>query len=95
MNDHASGCLITNMNMNAKATQEDSHSASDQSDSLTEEEVAYPQRNINQLYCPAITYHCASGTLPRYGSHTAGQGEMTQCVPCAYKICNLEIALDS
>ena len=51
----------------------------------TTETSAYPKRNLDQLYCPAITYLCAIG---------AHQGQSKPCVPCAYKMCNFDIALD-
>ncbi|KAL7538444.1 hypothetical protein ACHAXR_008552 [Thalassiosira sp. AJA248-18] len=56
----------------------------------------YPRRNFDHLHCPAITFLCAIGApLPRRHA-LAGQGqEAKPCIPCAYKICNFDIARDS
>lgn len=47
-------------------------------------ERGYPVRDLDKLYCPAITYLCATGA----------RGD-PPCVPCAYKIGTFDIALDS
>ncbi|KAL9179438.1 hypothetical protein ACHAXT_008728 [Thalassiosira profunda] len=46
----------------------------------------HPLRDLDRLYCPAVTYLCSIGALP------GGEGP---CVPCAFKIGNFDIALDS
>ena len=47
----------------------------------------YPKRNLHKLYCPSITYQCAIGV--------SNSSTSKPCVPCAYKICNFDIALDT
>ena len=57
---------------------------------------SYPKRNLEKLYCPAITYLCAIGALPSSnscssGGHHVASSKSKPCVPCAYKICNFDI----
>ena len=52
----------------------------------------YPRRNLDRLYCPSITYQCAIGSLGT--SLQDGKSNSKPCVPCAYKICNFDIARD-
>ena len=47
----------------------------------------YPKRNLHKLFCQSITYRCAVGALSSSTSKP--------CIPCAYKICNFDIALDT
>lgn len=80
------------------STQEKSHtSISDLKDSATDE-MSYPRRNLNDLHCPVVTFRCAKGALSRisfgYVPPSAGQGAPVPCVPCAYKVCNFDTALD-
>ena len=70
----------------------DDASASD--DGVKSTSCAYPTRNLDRLYCPAIAYLCAIGALPS-SSNDYQHGQGRPCVPCAYKICNFDIALDS
>mmetsp|Transcript_7995 Transcript_7995/g.17352 ORF Transcript_7995/g.17352 Transcript_7995/m.17352 type:complete len:459 (+) Transcript_7995:114-1490(+) len=90
------------MNAKPNRTAEENNSASDPTIDSPTEELAYPRRNLHRLYCPAITYRCATGTHPRppredssHAAASAGQGNTTPCVPCAYKIGNFDIALDT
>jgi len=53
----------------------------------------YPKRNLHKLYCQSITYRCAIGSLPP--STYTSSSTSKPCVPCAYKICNFDIALDT
>ena len=55
--------------------------------------TSYPKRNLHKLYSPSITYRCAIGSL----SPTSDISSTSRkpCVPCAYKICNFDIALDT
>jgi len=51
----------------------------------------FPHRNLDQLYCPTATYLCAIGANP------LEEGQLSSpsaCIPCAYKVCNFDIALD-
>lgn len=57
---------------------------------------SYPKRNLEKLYCPAITLSCAIGALPSSnscsgGGHDVASSKSKLCVPCAYKICNFDI----
>ena len=58
---------------------------------------SFPHRNIDRLYCPAITYLCAIGAKTNNNQqqqhNTEAEGHRP-CIPCAYKICNFDIALD-
>ena len=64
--------------------------------------ASYPTRDVDRLYCPAITYRCAIGTLlrlpPRAASASASAAAFVPpppCVACAYKICNFDVARDA
>lgn len=82
-------------NMNAKAAVEGKRKSA--SPDISSSRTAYPRRNIDQLHCPSITYLCAIGALPQPINNilAAGQEVTKPCVPCAYKICNFDIALDT
>ena len=81
--------------MNAKAAVEGKRKSA--SPDISSSRTAYPRRNIDQLHCPSITYLCAIGALPQPINNilAAGQEVTKPCVPCAYKICNFDIALDT
>jgi len=51
----------------------------------------FPHRNLDQLYCPTATYLCAIGANPPEEGQLSSPGA---CIPCAYKVCNFDIALD-
>ena len=54
----------------------------------------YPKRNLHKLFSPSITYRCAVGSLPP-STNISSNNTPKPCVPCAYKICNFDIALDT
>lgn len=57
---------------------------------MSDTSISFPHRNIDRLYCPCITYLCA------IGKHQPSPGQQTSrpCIPCAYKLCNFDVALD-
>jgi len=55
----------------------------------------YPKRNLHKLYCQSITYQCSIGSLPPPSTDISNSTSTKPCVPCAYKICNFDIALDT
>ena len=53
--------------------------------------ASFPLRNLDRLYCSASTYLCAIGANPlKEGQSTSSR----PCVPCGYKVCNFDVALD-
>ena len=60
--------------------------------------ASYPTRDVDRLYCPAITYQCAIGPpRPRRDDAAAvpSSPPPPPCVACAYKICNFDVARDA
>lgn len=60
---------------------------------MSDTSTSFPHRNIDRLYCPCVTYLCAIGKHQHQPSEE--QNKTSQpCIPCAYKACNFDIALD-